>query len=172
MNMKNYLITLILISIITGAFSYLSSGFCYEKQIRYLSMLLTLLALLSPLPALLSTIDPDHLEIALPEQADSAFGMLLKSKTEERINEQLCAEITRRCGLKEDEFTVRTELFLDKEQSTFSMSGVEICLHSIGAIVKREEIRSVVAMVSENCIFKEEPKPKGGTANDRRSDEK
>ncbi|MBQ8215575.1 MAG: hypothetical protein IJX59_05675 [Clostridia bacterium] len=169
--MKHYLITLILISIITGGLSYLSSGFCYEKQIRYLSMLLTLLALLSPLPTLLSSVDPGHLEVTLPEQADSAFGMLLKDKTEERINEQLCAEIIRRCGLKENDFTVRTELILDKDRSTFSMSGVEISLHSIGAVLKREEIRSVVKIVSENCVFKEEPKTKGGTADDQRADE-
>ena len=151
--MKNYLLTLLFVSAITGGLCYLSSGSFYEKQLRYLSMLLTLLALLSPLPTLFSSFDGTVPKMDLPSDQFASYGALLKEATEERINEQLSEEICRICNLKEEEFEVNCVLNLDEERSLFSMEEIKITMFSLSAVAKREQIREIVSKVGGRCLF-------------------
>lgn len=167
--MKTYLLTILFVSVITGGLSYLSSGSSYEKQLRYLSMLLTLLALLTPLPALFSSYEATIPTLDLPAEQFASYATLLKEKTAERLNEQLSEEICRRCSLDKTEFSVNTVLSVDEEQSLLSVEGIEITLHSLSAIVKREQIRKITSEVSDRCEFLEKIGQNGGENIERNS---
>lgn len=155
--MKNYLLTLLFVSALTGSIVYLSTGSGYEKHLRYLCTLLTLLALLSPLPTLFSTFESTPLpEIPQQTTPSSEYGLLLKKKTEERLNEELTYKITEYCDLPENEFSVECHIALEQE-SLMVLDNITVKLHTLAATVKREQIRSELLPVCSVVHFKEEP---------------
>ena len=155
--MKNYLFTLLFVSALTGGLVYLSTGSFYEKHLRYLATLLSLLALLSPLPALFSSLRTDAFEeITISKELSSNYGTLLKNETEKRLNEELTHQIKERCALANEDFAIEFHLSLNEEESLLGLEGVTVHLYSLSSIAKREEIRQVLLSVCQTITFTEE----------------
>jgi hypothetical protein len=153
---KHYLLTLLLVSAVTSAAVYLSSGTRHEKYLRYLCALLTLLALLAPLPSLFSNFS----EITLPSEEavtlpSSAYGDLLKAETEKRLEEELSYHIERRFSLSKEDFSLDCHLSLDKNESLLSFEGISVKLYTLAAVTKREEMREELLTFCENVAFTE-----------------
>ncbi len=149
---------MVFICALTGGINFLSSGSCYEKHLRYLSMLLTLLALLAPLPNLLSSFEqakPPE-ELVVEPELVSRYGTLLKEQTEKRLNEEITGRIKDQCGLNNTEFSVSCHLILDEKTSSFSIGEISLTLRTAKAVAHRESIRALIAPISKNCIFKED----------------
>ncbi|MBQ8235460.1 MAG: hypothetical protein IJZ37_02100 [Clostridia bacterium] len=154
--MKNYLLTLLIVCLLTGGVCFLSSGSSHEKHLRYLCMLLTLLAMISPLPGLLSsfgqTEDP---LITLPPELRSEYGELLKEQTEERLNENLQNVFFKDFDLAQNEIFVSCKMDL-AEDGAFSLKGITVRLCSPKAVLKREALREYLHTLCDTVVFYEE----------------
>lgn len=154
--MKNYLLTLLFVSALTGGIVYLSTGSFYEKYVRYLATILSLLALLSPLPTFFSSFEgPSEPEISLPSDLPSEYGELLKAQTEKRLNEELTLLIIDKCALSSNDFTLLCHISLNPEQSTLTLESISVTLHSLHAISKREALSKHLSDFSASLIFTE-----------------
>ena len=163
--MKNYLLTLLFVSALTGGVVYLSTGSSYEKHLRYLSTLLILLALLSPLPSLFSSFGAVSVpEVTDPAVLSSEYGSLLRDRTEQRLNDELTYRISSLCNLTKDDFSLSCHIELDEEKAVLTLQSITVKLFTLDSTVQREEIRRELLAVCPVIYFQEEIGKKGREA--------
>ncbi len=153
--MKNYLLTLLIVSLLTGGICFLSSGTSHEKHLRYLSMILTLLAMISPLPGLFSSFgQTDGPLITIPSELRSEYGALLKTQTEERLNENIQNVCLKNFDLTKDDISVFCKMNLAQD-GAFSLGEISVRLCSTKAVLKREELREYLITLCDTVLFYE-----------------
>ena len=154
--MKTYLLTMTFLSFLSGGMLYLAKGRRFEKHLRYLSSLILLLCLLSPLKSLLSSDLSALFEgiTAPPASFQSGYGELLTRESARALEEELTAQIEKKTALGKDEFSVEIRLKLNGTE--LSVDEVVCRLFSVAAAAKREKIAAVLAQVGEDAVFIEE----------------
>ncbi len=147
---------MIVLSAITGGCFYLAEGKKFEKHLKYLGTLVMIIALISPLPRLFSEGFSEFLSVngVNLQISDETYAQALKKEAEKRLDEDFSSLIANKCELPKDTFTVHTVLTYENKQ--FDIGTVEIKLHTLAAVTKREEIRKIITEYTQNIVFVEE----------------
>jgi len=152
--MKTYLLTLIVLSFLSGALLWLFSSSKYEKHLRYLCSLVLLICLAAPLKDIFS----GNLSSLFPtfEQSStvyaSSYGARLRQVGAEALEKELTAAVASGADLDEQDFTLRAHIALDG--TDLSLTSVEVTLHTVKAVAAREKIRSLLLRdLSEQIIL-------------------
>lgn len=154
--MKVYVLTLVLLSLLSGGMLYLMKNSKYEKHLRYLCSLVLIVCLLLPLKSLLSfdvgtlidglTVDPQSVESGYTER-------LLKTAAQ-ALEEELSAEIKNKTGLGDSDFSLFVTLAEKEKQISFSR--LDCRLYSVLAVANREKIEKILSPYTDHPYFTEE----------------
>ena len=142
--MKTYLLTLIVLSFLSGALLWLFSSSKYEKHLRYLCSLVLLLCLAAPLKEVfagnLASLFPTFEQSS--EEYESGYGARLRQVGAEALEKELTAAVANGAGLETKDFTVKAHISL--AETDLSLTSVEVLLHTVKAVASREKIRSLL----------------------------